>query len=71
MAWFSFDAFPNLHWGSQKIGLTFDNFRFLGGFFCTKSFEKFSCSFPQNQYGKFYSQLGIAIKVHLLVNKVW
>ena len=46
-------------------------FSCLGGLCCTGSFENFSCSFIQNRCDKFYSHIGIAIKVHLLVIRVW
>ena len=36
-----------------------------------KNFGNFRCSFIENRYGKFYSHLGIVIKVHVLVSKVW
>ena len=55
----------------KKLGLHLTIFGCLGGCCCTKSLENFSCSFIQNRYGKFYSHPGIAIKVHLLVSKVW
>ena len=42
MAWFSFDAFPNiLHWGSQKTGLTFDNILLFGKFLLYQKFREF------------------------------
>ena len=72
MTWFSFDAFPNfLHWRSQETGLTFDNIWLFGRFLLYQKFGEFNCSFIQNQCDKFYSHLGIAINVHLLVTKVW
>ena len=72
MAWVSFDAFPNfLHWRSQKTGLTSDHIWLFGDFCYTKSLENFSCSFIQNLYNKSQRYLEIAIKVLLLVSKVW
>ena len=72
MAWFSFNAFPNfLHWPSQEIDLTFDNIWLFERLLLYQKFGELSCSFIQNRYGNFYSHLGIAIKVHLLVSKVW
>ena len=57
-----------LNWGSLKTCLIFGCF---GGFCCAKNFGNFSCSFIENRYGKFYSHFGIAIKVLVLVSKIW
>ena len=55
----------------KKLGYHLIIFGCLGGYCCIKSLENFSCSFIQNRLGKFYSHLGIVVKVHFLFSKVW
>ena len=55
----------------SKTGLTVDHIFCLEGFWSTKSLENFNCRFIQNRYGKFYLHFAIAVKVHVLVSKIW
>ena len=54
----------------KKLGQHLMIFGCLGDCYSTESLGNFICSFIQNRFSKFYSHLGIAINVDLLVSKV-